>query len=195
LVWSEISYRFFSPTKVSEIEETDLLFIDSLHTYKRMTFELETFAPKVKPYIVAYDTTLYSSRGEDGAPNYFFMNSGKYFLNESAGNTHITSVWQRDLLAKIGGYTLWQGEDQKFHAALKAAKVWEDHAPIPWSEVYYLYRWGVSPHHLSGTGDIPKHWDQLGEQAAPQGTFKIELRWHRDYSTEVAAFVENSGRR
>lgn len=39
-----------------DIEETDLLFIDSLHTYCHLTYELEKFAPKTRMFIAMHDT-------------------------------------------------------------------------------------------------------------------------------------------
>jgi len=40
-----------------EIAPTDLLFIDSLHTYAHLTYELERFSPKVRKYIAMHDTS------------------------------------------------------------------------------------------------------------------------------------------
>ena len=40
-----------------EIESTDLLFIDSIHTFVHLTYELEKFSPHVKKYIVMHDTS------------------------------------------------------------------------------------------------------------------------------------------
>lgn len=40
-----------------EIEEADLLFIDSLHTYCHLTFELEAFSSFIHKYIVLHDTS------------------------------------------------------------------------------------------------------------------------------------------
>ena len=48
-----------------EIPETDMLFIDSLHTYEQVKSELELHASKAKRYIVFHDTILFSERGQD----------------------------------------------------------------------------------------------------------------------------------
>lgn len=40
-----------------DLEPVDLLFIDSLHTYCHLTYELETFCPKVRKYICMHDTS------------------------------------------------------------------------------------------------------------------------------------------
>jgi len=42
-----------------EIEPTELLFIDTLHTYNQLTKELEIHSSKVSKYIVLHDTQTY----------------------------------------------------------------------------------------------------------------------------------------
>lgn len=53
-----ISFRFQRANDLYiDIEPTDLLFIDSMHTYCHLTYELETFSPKVRKYIAMHDTS------------------------------------------------------------------------------------------------------------------------------------------
>ena len=40
-----------------DIEPTEMLFIDSLHTYCHLTYELEKFSPKISKYIAMHDTS------------------------------------------------------------------------------------------------------------------------------------------
>jgi len=47
-----------------EIEETDLLFIDTWHAYKQLKSELELHASKARKYICFHDTTSYENRDE-----------------------------------------------------------------------------------------------------------------------------------
>ena len=49
-----------------EIEQTDLLFIDTLHRYRQLKRELELHACKVNRYILLHDTETFSIRGENG---------------------------------------------------------------------------------------------------------------------------------
>lgn len=46
-----------------DIEETDLLFIDTLHTYKQLNGELARHADKVKRFILLHDTIVYARHG------------------------------------------------------------------------------------------------------------------------------------
>jgi hypothetical protein len=47
------------------IEETDLLFIDTWHSYKQLSAELKLHASKVRKYICFHDTTSYATVDEN----------------------------------------------------------------------------------------------------------------------------------
>ncbi len=51
-----------------EIEPTDILMIDSLHTEKQLAAELARHAGKTRELIVLHDTHTFGAIGEDGAP-------------------------------------------------------------------------------------------------------------------------------
>lgn len=52
-----VSFKFVQGNDMKvDIEPTDLLFIDTVHTYCHLTYELEKFAPKVNQYIALHDT-------------------------------------------------------------------------------------------------------------------------------------------
>lgn len=52
-----ISFDFWQANDMDiEIEPVEMLFIDSLHTYCHLTYELEKFSPKVSKYIAMHDT-------------------------------------------------------------------------------------------------------------------------------------------
>ena len=48
----------------TEIEETDLLFIDTWHAYDQLQAELKMHASKVRKYIVFHDTTSFEFKDE-----------------------------------------------------------------------------------------------------------------------------------
>jgi hypothetical protein len=52
-----------------EIEDTDLLFIDTLHTYDQLKKELELHGNKAKKYIAFHDTYTFGLRGEGKKDN------------------------------------------------------------------------------------------------------------------------------
>lgn len=49
-----------------DIEETDLLFLDTRHTYEHLRAELARHAGKVRRWIVLHDTQIFGTKGEDG---------------------------------------------------------------------------------------------------------------------------------
>lgn len=52
-----------------EIEETDVLFIDTLHCYRQLSRELELHSKKVREYILLHDTSTYGYVDERPLPN------------------------------------------------------------------------------------------------------------------------------
>jgi hypothetical protein len=52
-------------SRTVDIEETELLFIDTLHVYDQLRVELERHSVKVKGYIALHDTESFRTRGED----------------------------------------------------------------------------------------------------------------------------------
>ena len=55
-----IDYKFINDysTNIEKIDETDLLFIDSVHTYKCLSMELKLHSPQVKKYIILHDMNM-----------------------------------------------------------------------------------------------------------------------------------------
>ena len=54
----EIHFAFEQANDMEiSLDPVDLLFIDSLHTYAHLTYELETFCSSVKKYIALHDTS------------------------------------------------------------------------------------------------------------------------------------------
>lgn len=53
-----ISFKFRRANDMKiKIKSADMLFIDSLHTYCHLTYELEKFSPKIRKFIVLHDTS------------------------------------------------------------------------------------------------------------------------------------------
>jgi hypothetical protein len=65
-------YKFWQTNNLEiEIEETDLLFIDTWHSYKQLKAELDLHASKVKKYIILHDTVLFGDKDELNSYNEF----------------------------------------------------------------------------------------------------------------------------
>jgi hypothetical protein len=60
-----IDYSFTQANVLDiEIEDTDLLFLDTWHSYKQLKSELKLHAGKVRKYIIFHDTTSYANTDE-----------------------------------------------------------------------------------------------------------------------------------
>lgn len=56
----DINYSFIESDVLNvEIEPTELLFIDTLHTYNQLSIELKLHSPKTSKYIVLHDTEYF----------------------------------------------------------------------------------------------------------------------------------------
>lgn len=61
-------FRFIRADSLQvEIPECELLFIDSLHTYKHLREELRRHAPRCMKWIALHDTQTFGSIGKDGS--------------------------------------------------------------------------------------------------------------------------------
>lgn len=62
---SGIDFKFIEGNVLEEeIEQTDLLFIDTWHRYKQLKEELLLHSSKVNKYIILHDTTKYAEKDE-----------------------------------------------------------------------------------------------------------------------------------
>lgn len=62
---NSLNFRFIEADVLKiEIEKTDLLFIDTLHTYNQLISELELHSEKAQKYIILHDTTTFGTRDE-----------------------------------------------------------------------------------------------------------------------------------
>lgn len=60
-----VEFRFIQgDTREVEIEPTELLFIDTSHTYTQLHCELERHGPRVKKFIILHDTVTFGDKGE-----------------------------------------------------------------------------------------------------------------------------------
>lgn len=108
------------------------------------------------------------------------------------GNRHIPGVFSKKCLDAIGGYPrgMYAGGDQTF--ANKAEKHYGKNisTDIDFEDMFYLYRWGSSHNHLSGSRDHKAHWEKIGNERIKEGVFNIEPKWCEDYVSQCAALVD-----
>jgi hypothetical protein len=74
-----IDYQFIqSDVLTIEIEETELLFIDTLHTYNQLICELDIHSDKCSKYIILHDTTTFGDVDEN-----VYSHASPLIINES----------------------------------------------------------------------------------------------------------------
>lgn len=100
---SGISFRFWQANDMDvDIGPTEMLFIDSLHTYCHLTYELEKFSPKVSKFIAMHDT----SWGDIDDPTY----QGDYSEYPPEYNRTKRGLWRavEDFLQRHPEWTLYE---------------------------------------------------------------------------------------
>lgn len=85
-----------------EIEETDLLFIDSFHSYEHLTKELTLHVGKVRRFILLHDTTTFGYVDQTGdgkglwpAVEEFVARSPEWHVRERFTNCHGLTVLEK----------------------------------------------------------------------------------------------------
>jgi hypothetical protein len=87
--------------RLIDIEETDLLFIDTWHVYEQLREELRLHGVKARKYIVLHDTTTFGLKGEtDGHRGLWpaveeFLEAGRFRLKARYENNNGLTVLER----------------------------------------------------------------------------------------------------
>ena len=76
-----------------EIEPTDLLFIDTEHTYEQCSKELKMHAHNVRKYLIFHDTTI--CQGLNKAINEFLQSNKEWKVKEILTNNNGLTVLER----------------------------------------------------------------------------------------------------
>ncbi len=88
-------------TTALDIDETDLLFIDTLHTYRQLSAELARHGLKARRWIILHDTTTFATRGQDDDPTGLwpaveeFLARGTFTLKERRTNNNGLTILER----------------------------------------------------------------------------------------------------
>jgi glycosyltransferase involved in cell wall biosynthesis len=124
---------------------------------------------------------------------YWFLDRDGLHTDHTMGVGHNLSLFRRHAWQTVGGYPVMTGSQDAEMDQLLAAhvgvscRVEDDALPLP--EWYYVYRWGVSPCHLSGAANMQGLYDSLGAAPTAQGRFELKPHWREDYAALVATAV------
>jgi hypothetical protein len=113
---NNIEYEFrLANTLICNIEDCDLLFIDTWHDYLQLKKELHRHHDKVKKYIIFHDTVSFGFRNENPYENYneeqeynlskglnpaineFCINNSNWYIHERFANNNGITILKRIL--------------------------------------------------------------------------------------------------
>jgi glycosyltransferase involved in cell wall biosynthesis len=102
------------------------------------------------------------------------------------GYCHNASAFTREAFARVHGYPPTNNEDKHMDIRLREA-VGVNEPVLDPRQWQFVYRFGVSPCHLSGENDGPLsdpcelQYERIGKEPIVKGTFTIRPAWRRDY--------------
>jgi FkbM family methyltransferase len=117
----------------------------------------------------------------------YFDENNPLRMNHIIENAHAKSLYTRAAFKAVGGYpSMDSGEDLTFHNALVTlassnSRQGENATDLKIHEWYYIYRWAVSPIHMT----IPEGYQQIGLLPVEPGKYRILPHWIIDYEEET----------
>jgi hypothetical protein len=126
--------------------------------------------------------------------SYWFLDNEGLHFDHPMGYANNASLFRRAAFEGVGGYPSKSfGAD----AALDAAFSGLAHAVDPRrgdkeltrGEWFYIYRWGVSPAHMSGSG-VEDFYREVGKLPIVEGRFHLSPHWRRDYLGETRRLLD-----
>lgn len=132
-----------------------------------------------------------------------YFNPKRYWLmldteiqgDQSTGYGHNLSLFSREAFERVGGYPPVSGaQDATMDNALLGSVECRgvpstDQSELPMAEWYYIYRWCVSPTHLSGSESPEEFYRFVGTQPIEPGRFVLQPHWREDYEARIAAHL------
>jgi hypothetical protein len=126
---------------------------------------------------------------------YWFLDHAGLHFAHPMGYGHNLSLFTRAAFETVGGYPAVSGtQDAVMDGALKDQVTWvgpgsAGYEELPRDAWYYIYRWGVSPLHLSADDEPERLYRGAGKQRVKKGRFVLEPRWHIDYEAATRALL------
>ncbi len=109
------------------------------------------------------------------------------------GYGHNLSLFSRRAFDLVGRYPQVSGPQDAImdgalmHHAMCRGGPWTGDAELTKAEWYYIYRWCVSPTHLSGNATPDEFYRFVGTQPIERGRFVLQPHWREDYEARVSA--------
>ena len=140
------------------------------------------------PWRISTSVSYLKNKEEWHAENYWYGDSLE--IISGPANTHIMSVWKKDILAKFPDASYPKrsmDEDQVFHTTISSGMFDSAQTVLDSNEIFYIYRWGISFKHLSGFGgkDGDENYNIVGSAPIVRGVFQLNPHWKENYVEKV----------
>lgn len=134
-------------------------------------------------------------------PQVLFLQDGQAIRwQHGVGVRHHAGIFTKEAWQRVGGYPKISGaQDAVFDQLLQANCNYQEETPayqpgsMPPGEWQYIYRFGVSPVHLSGVSDHEEFYRRVGTMPVPGGIFDLTPHWRRDYAALAAEATAGVG--
>jgi hypothetical protein len=124
---------------------------------------------------------------------YWFLDNDGLHFDHPIGYAHGATLYRRAALEGVGGYPSQSlGEDAAIDAAFSAlpgVDPLRGDKELTRSEWFFIYRWGVSPVHISSRVE-EDFYREVGELPVVEGCFHLSPHWRRDYVAETRRLLE-----
>src|SRR5215218_6000912 len=125
---------------------------------------------------------------------YWFLDNEGLHFDHPVGYANNASLFRRAAFEGVGGYPSKSlGADAALDAAFSglahAVDARRGDKELRRSEWFYIYRWGVSPVHMSGSG-VEDFYREVGKLPVVEGRFHLSPRWRGDYVTETRRLLD-----
>lgn len=123
-------------------------------------------------------------------PQVWYMDSSGLHWQHSVGVRHNASAFSRESWLQAGKYPGESGsQGASLDRALEGRSLPAFPQGVPHEDWQYIYRWGVSPMHLTGNANTSEAWSKAAEKKHKTGTFDIKPKWRQDYGLLVSNVI------
>lgn len=140
------------------------------------------------PWRLSYSIEMLGEVDYYNPSRYWFIDHNGLHGDHAMGLAHGCSMFTRRAFDLVGGYPHTSGtQDLEMDNRLRAHRQVAVAKPpeLGRADWYYIYRWGVSPVHLSGRMPHGPWYDQIGRHPVTEGTFDLRPHWRDDYPSRV----------
>ena len=127
--------------------------------------------------------------------SYWFLDNDGLHFDHPVGYANNASLFRRAAFEEVGGYPSKSlGADAALDATLSGMAQGVDplrgDKELRRGEWFYIYRWGVSPVHMSGSG-VEDFYGEVGKQPVVEACFQLSPHWRTDYLAETRRLLDS----